>query len=172
MHKDASPAPARTLANDADDWQAPLTTLGAQGALPAITLVVIEATGAYWQGLAMALHTAGWGVSVVPPASVRDHARSRLRRAKTDALNASLLVDYARRQGPTRWTPSPPEIEALQLLLRQRDDHGDGGGRAHRDPATAGQCHPSASGRLRGARSVAVRVGHRSARGTAHEQGR
>lgn len=119
---DASPAPAVTLANDADGWRTLTTTLTAQGSTPAATLVVMEATGSYWQGLAMALHTAGWGVSVVPPASVRDHARSRLRRAKTDALDAALLVDYARRQQPARWSPPPPEIDALQLLLRQRDD--------------------------------------------------
>jgi transposase len=121
-HGDAPPAPAVTLANDPDGWQALLAALVAQGSAPAATLVIMEATGSYWQGLAMALHTAGWGVSVVPPASVRDHARARLRRAKTDALDAALLVDYARRQQPARWTPPPPEIDALQLLLRQRDD--------------------------------------------------
>jgi transposase len=121
-HSDAPPAPAVTLANDAAGWRELIAVLVAQGSAPATTLVVMEATGAYWQGLAMALHTAGWGVSVVPPASVRDHARSRLLRAKTDALDAALLVDYARRQQPARWSPPPPEIDALQLLLRQRDD--------------------------------------------------
>lgn len=121
-HGEAHPAPAVMLTNDADGWRTLIATLAAQGSLPATTLVVMEATGAYWQGVATTLHTAGWGVSVVPPASVRDHARSRLRRAKTDALDAALLVDYARRQQPARWTPPPPEIDALQRLLRQRDD--------------------------------------------------
>lgn len=119
---DASPAPAETLANTADGWQALITLLSTQGSTPATTLAIMEATGAYWQGIATTLHAAGWGVSVVPPASVRDHARARCRRAKTDALDAALLVDYARRQQPARWTPPPPEIDALQLLLRQRDD--------------------------------------------------
>jgi transposase len=121
-HGAAPAAPAITLANDAAGWRELIAVLVAQGSAPATTLVVMEATGAYWQGLAMTLHTAGWGVSVVPPASVRDHARSRLLRAKTDALDAALLVDYARRQQPARWSPPPPEVEALQLLLRQRDD--------------------------------------------------
>jgi transposase len=118
----AAPAPAVTLTNDTAGWQALLATLTAQGSTPATTLIVMEATGAYWQGLATWLHTAGWRLSVVPPSSVRDHARSRHRRAKTDALDAALLVDYARRQEPPLWTPPPAAITALQLLLRQRDD--------------------------------------------------
>lgn len=121
-HADAPPAAAITLTNDPAGWRALATTLTAQGGIPATTLVVMEATGAYWQGLAVTLHRAGWGVSVVSPASVRDHARSRHRRAKTDALDAALLVDYARRQSPARWSPPPAEITALHLLLRQRDD--------------------------------------------------
>lgn len=121
-HADAPPAAALALTNDAAGWQALIAALTARGSLPAATLVVMEATGAYWQGLATALHRAGWGVSVVSPASVRDHARSRHRRAKTDALDAALLVDYARRQSPARWSPPPADIAALQLLLRQRDD--------------------------------------------------
>ena len=125
-HGDASAAPAITLANDAAGWRELIAALLAQDSAPATTLVVMEATGAYWQGLAMTLHTAGWGVSVVPPASVRDHARSRLRRAKTDALDAALLVDYARRQQPARWSPPPPEVAALPLLRRQRDGRPQG----------------------------------------------
>lgn len=121
-HDDAPPAPALTVSNDADGWRVLMAMLVAQESSTAATLVVMEATGAYWQGLATALHTAGWCVSVVPPSSVRDHARARHRRAKTDALDAALLVDYARRQQPARWTPPPAAITALQLLLRQRDD--------------------------------------------------
>ena len=121
-HDVAPPAAALTLTNDAAGWQALIATLTTQGSAPATTLVVMEATGAYWQGLATTLHTAGWPVSVVPPSSVRDHARARHRRAKTDARDAALLVDYGRRQSPARWCPPPPAITALQLLLRQRDD--------------------------------------------------
>jgi transposase len=82
----------------------------------------MEATGAYWQGLATTLHTAGWPVSVVSPGSVRSFARARLRRAKTDAIDAALIADFGHRMEPERWSPPPPEIAALQLLLRQRDD--------------------------------------------------
>jgi transposase len=118
----APPAPAVTLTNDAAGWQQLIALLSAAGSAPATTRLVMEATGAYWQGLATTLHTAGWTVSVVPPSSVRDHARARHRRAKTDVLDAAVLVDYARRQDPAPWTPPPAEITVLQLLLRQRDD--------------------------------------------------
>lgn len=121
-HDDAPPAPALTLTNDAAGWQHLIALLRAAGGTPATTRLVMEATGAYWQGLATTLHSAGWTVSVVPPSSVRDHARARHRRAKTDALDAALLVDYARRQQPAAWTPPPAEITALHLLLRERDD--------------------------------------------------
>ena len=41
--------------------------LQATAAAPAATLVVLEATGNYWVALAVALHEAGYGVSVVNP---------------------------------------------------------------------------------------------------------
>jgi len=39
----------------------------ATGSPPAATLVVLEATGNYWVALAIALHEAGYPVSVVNP---------------------------------------------------------------------------------------------------------
>jgi len=119
---DAPPAPATILPNAAAGWQTLMQSLIAAGATPATTLLVMEATGAYWQGLATALHTAGWPVSVVSPASVRSFARARLRRAKTDAVDAAVIADFGRRMTPNHWTPPPAEVEALRLLLRQRDD--------------------------------------------------
>lgn len=119
---EATPSPATTLPNDAAGWQTLVHSLVAEGATPATTLLVMEATGAYWQGLATALHTAGWSVSVVSPASVRSFAHARLRRAKTDAVDAAVIADFGQRMTPDRWTPPPAEVEALRLLLRQRDD--------------------------------------------------
>ncbi len=118
----ATPAPATTLPNEAAGWQTLMQTLDEQGATPATTLLVMEATGAYWQGLATALHTAGGLVSVVSPASVRAFAHARLRRAKTDAIDAAVIADFGHRMTPDRWTPPPAEVEAMRLLLRQRDD--------------------------------------------------
>ena len=90
--------------------------LTAAGARPAATLVVMEATGGYWQGLATALTGAGCAVSVVSPASVRHDAQARLRRANTDAVDAATLAPYGRDLQPAPWTPAPAEVQALQLL--------------------------------------------------------
>ena len=115
-------ARAVTVANDAAGWQAVQQPVRAQGATPATTRLVMEATGAYWQGAASALHQAGWTVFVVSPASVRHYAQAQLRRAKTDAVDAALLIDYLHAMQPTPWQPPEAEITALQLLVRQRDD--------------------------------------------------
>jgi Xaa-Pro aminopeptidase len=92
----AARARATTLANDATGWQALMDTHVSAEATPATALIVMEATGAYWQGLASVLHTAGWSVSVVSPAAVRSFARARLRRAKTDAVEVERLQTAAR----------------------------------------------------------------------------
>lgn len=47
--------------------------------------VCMEATGAYWEALALHLHRLGWRVSVVNPARIKAFAQSELLRTKTDA---------------------------------------------------------------------------------------
>lgn len=115
-------APAQTVSNTAAGWQALQGWIHEQGGRPATTLLVMEATGAYWQGLATALVAAGWTVSVASPTSVHHYARARLRRAKTDTVDAGVLAAYGRDLHPAPWAPAPVEVQALQLLIRQRDD--------------------------------------------------
>lgn len=81
----------------------------------------LEATGRYGDALALALHEAGHLVSVVNPVQIHAYAKSQLRRSKTDALDADLLADYASTHPPEAWTPPPPEIRALQALVRHLD---------------------------------------------------
>ena len=116
------PGPAETVPNRPDGWRAVTAGLVARGATPAATLAVMEATGSYWVGVAAALVGDGWSVAVVPPGSVRSYAQARLRRAKTDAVDAAVLAAYGRDLRPAPWTPPDPEVAALQLLLRQRED--------------------------------------------------
>ena len=116
------PAPALTLANTAAGWHDLDAHLRAQGCVPATTRLVLEATGSDWIGLATALVAAGWTVSVVSPASARNYAKATMRRAKTDAVDAAMLAAYGRDLTPAAWTPPPPEVQARQVLLRQRDD--------------------------------------------------
>jgi transposase len=81
----------------------------------------LEATGTYGDGVALFLHEAGCTVSVVNPAAIHAYAASQLTRAKTDAVDAALIADFACTQRPPAWTPPAPEIRALQALVRRLD---------------------------------------------------
>jgi transposase len=88
---------------------------------------VMEATGAYHQKLATWLSTKGSRVSVVNPLVIKRFAQMRLRLAKTDKADASMIRQYAEVERPELW--SPPEEYVTQaceinslivLLIRQR----------------------------------------------------
>ncbi len=83
---------------------------------------VLEATGAYSDGVAEALYAAGHQVSIVNPARVKAFAQSRLQRNKTDRSDASLLAAFALQQNPPLWRPPAPEVRELQILVRHLDD--------------------------------------------------
>jgi transposase len=70
--------------------------------------------------LAYALHETGFIVSVVNPVQAHRLAQAQLRRAKTDAIDARLLMGLAFKLEPTLWTPPPPLYDALYQHLRQR----------------------------------------------------
>ena len=82
--------------------------------------VCMEATGAYWMGLACALHEAGLEVSVINPARTVHFARSQLRRTKTDRVDAEMIAEFCKTQKPDRWSPPAPEILELRGLLSFR----------------------------------------------------
>ena len=65
--------------------------------------VCMEATGRHSLGVALALHDAGHVVSVVNPAQIRDFARTKLGRNKTDKVDAALIRDYAALFNPAPW---------------------------------------------------------------------
>jgi len=83
--------------------------------------VCMEATGAYWKGLATALYEAGTAVSVVNPSRTVHYARSQLRRTKTDRVDAEMIAQFCKTQRPDRWNPLAPEIEELRGLLSYRN---------------------------------------------------
>jgi len=60
------------------------------------TLTVLEATGGYENNLLHALLDAGLPVARINPLRVRRFAQSRGQLAKTDAIDAKVLADYAR----------------------------------------------------------------------------
>src|SRR6266852_2831842 len=83
-------------------------------------LVIIEATGGLEVPVASALATAGIGVAVVNPRQVRDFARATGQLAKTDALDAQVLVRFgAAVKPPVRALPDA-QAQALEALVNRR----------------------------------------------------
>jgi transposase len=78
----------------------------------------MEATGAYWEALALYLYGLEHRVSVVNPARIKAFAQSELLRTKTDAVDAALIARFCKSQSPEPWVPPAPEIRALQALMR------------------------------------------------------
>ena len=79
--------------------------------------VCLEATGIYGLEFAIALHHAkNVEVMVVNPRVIKDFARARMQRAKTDAVDADAILDYLERMPFTAWEPPAPEILELQAI--------------------------------------------------------
>jgi transposase len=85
------------------------------------TLVVLEATGGLEVVLSGALAAAGVRVVVVNPRQVRDFAKATGRLAKTDALDAQVLAQFADAVRPAvRPLPEASTQELAALLARRR----------------------------------------------------
>ena len=113
--------PVVEVAQSAKGYQQLIHQLHQTGHEPARCQVVMEATGTYWMRLAYTLHDAGFSVSVVNPVQAHRLAQAQLRRAKTDAIDARLLMELGFKLEPSPWTPPPPLYDALYQRLRQRD---------------------------------------------------
>ena len=108
----------RTFANDA----AGRLKLVAFGQSLGQALLVLEATGGYERPALFALQDAGLMVSLVNPRQVRDFAKGLGQLAKTDALDAAVLAEFARLVSPPPsaiTTEKKRELEALVTRRRQ-----------------------------------------------------
>ncbi len=76
-------------------------------------LVVLEATGGFEMLAALTLAKVGLPIAVVNPRQVRHFAKAMGRLAKTDALDAGMLAEFAQRVRPQ---PRPLPEDAAQLL--------------------------------------------------------
>jgi transposase len=84
-------------------------------------LIVLEATGGYETAATAALAAAGLAVAVVNPRQVRDFARATGQLAKSDALDARVLAQFAARvQPPLRPLPDETARDLAALLARRR----------------------------------------------------
>src|ERR1700687_3496263 len=84
--------------------------------------VCLEATGIYSLEFALALHHAkNVEVMVVNPRAMKDFGRASMQRAKTDAVNAGVILDYLDRMRFGAWQPPALEILELQAINRRID---------------------------------------------------
>jgi transposase len=60
--------------------------------------ICMEATGSYWEPLALHLHGLERRVSVINPARIKAFAQSELLRTKTDAVDAALIARFCKCQ--------------------------------------------------------------------------
>ena len=88
---------------------------GAEGAR-----VCLEATGIYHLQLALALHrAAGIELMVINPRAGRRFAEAQMVRAKTDKVDAAVLLQYVQRMRFVAWTaPSEQQLELQSLAHR------------------------------------------------------
>jgi transposase len=85
-------------------------------------LVVMEATGTYWMQVAVALHQAGYRVSVINPRQAHHFAQALPKQAKTDAIDAQTLAQLAASLPLSSWEPPTEAWEALYQRLVEHDN--------------------------------------------------
>lgn len=85
-----------------------------------VTLVVVESTGGYEQGVVGALQAAEIPVAVVNPFRTKKFAESLGYKAKTDRIDAKILRMYAERIQPEPRALVPERVKTMKLLLERR----------------------------------------------------
>ena len=83
--------------------------------------VICEATGGWERPVVAALHAAGQPVSVVNPRQVRDFARGRGRRAKTDRIDAQMLAEFGAANTPAPTAAPSAEQAELSAWVTRRE---------------------------------------------------
>jgi len=79
----------------------------------------MEATGSYYEALAVFLAEGDYRVSVVNPYRTRHAALGKGSINKTDTAEAYDLAEYARKEQPPLWRRAAPEVRLLIGLLRR-----------------------------------------------------
>jgi len=109
------------VSNDAAGWAVLAERLQAVG----VGRIGIEATGGYERGALRALQQAGFEVVVLQPLQVKAFARLRLRRAKTDKLDAALIAHCTHVMDAHNKMPPDARFDALADLLTYIEQIGE-----------------------------------------------
>lgn len=80
--------------------------------------VLMEATGVYYLDAALLAHELGAEVMVVNPRAAHNFARAMQQRSKTDATDASMLLEFLRRMPFQPWQPPSQDRLALRAYGR------------------------------------------------------
>src|SRR5262245_26758691 len=111
------------VANEAVGWEA----LVARFKADAVDVVLLEASGGYENAAACALQAAGLAVVVMNPRQARDFAKAMGQLAKTDAVDAKMLAQFAaviarhpERNRYIRALPDAQRAHLTALVLRRR----------------------------------------------------
>ena len=92
-----------------------------QLSVPDVEVVLMEATGGWERALAEALFAAFLPLAVVNPRQVRDYARAMGMLAKTDAIDARVIAQFAATGHYQLWrAPDPAVRELAELASRRR----------------------------------------------------
>lgn len=106
----------QSVSNDAAGFQ----TLLAQLTQIELQVIVLEASGGYERGVQRVLWTHELPVYRANPRQVREFARSSSRLAKTDAVDAWVLVHYGRAMRVSAQQPLSPARQRLAMLQTRR----------------------------------------------------
>ena len=87
-----------------------------------VSLVVCEHTGRHEWGLLQALWKKGIPVHCAHPKSVHNFAKALNENAKSDPIDAGVLLEYGLRMDLCPTLPPKPELTALRELTARRDD--------------------------------------------------
>ena len=84
-------------------------------------LIAVEATGGYEQPLVQAMLLAGLPVAVANPTRVRALAKATGKLAKTDAIDAGLIAEFACKVQPPALAPKAAHEIRLRALVKRRE---------------------------------------------------
>jgi len=83
--------------------------------------IVMEATGVYYERLAVWLHERDYAVVIVLPNNITHFARSDNRKSKTDAIDANTITCYGLEKSLKPWQPASTLMLELKSLTREHD---------------------------------------------------
>ena len=82
--------------------------------------VCLEATGVYSAAIALAIQRhPRLDLMVVNPKAIRNYGQARMQRAKTDQIDAQLILDYGQRMPFVLWQPPSDNMMQLQAITRR-----------------------------------------------------